>query len=500
MIEKTKNNFKVLFLYPNTMMATLVPIHLSQLSACLKERSIDVELFDTTFYKTEEVNFEQKKVELLQLKPFDLAEKGVGFKETDIYDDLVEKVLSFKPDLIGVTIVEDTYDLALSLLERIKDFNIPVIAGGVFVTFSPEEVISNATVDMVCVGEGEEALVELCERMSESKDYSDIKNIWVKKEGVVKKNCLRPLTDINKLPHIDYDIFGKKRLYRPMFGKIFAMLHIELDRGCPYECTYCEAPKLRKLFMENKCGIYYRRKSVNKIISEIKHLVSKYKPDYINFNSETFLAKPVVELKEFAECYKKIGIPFWCQTRPETISEEKVKILKDMNCASLQFGIEHGNEEFRSRMLKRFGSNWQMIEAFKIVERYDLPYTVNNIIGFPEETRDLIFDTIEINRRINPRTMNCYLFTPYKGTDLYKYCIERGYLKKDSKVHQVLDSVEMKMDSISYEEIKGLQRTFLLYAKFPKSEWGEIKQAEKFDEKGNSVFAKFQRIYREKYF
>ena len=111
-------NFKVLFIYPNTQMATLVPINLSQLSACLKERSIEVELFDTTFYKTEEVNFEQKKVELLQLKPFDLGEKGIGFKQTDIYEDLVNddylyRKLKYKTRLFissgGKNIVPDGY-------------------------------------------------------------------------------------------------------------------------------------------------------------------------------------------------------------------------------------------------------------------------------------------------------------------------------------------------------------------------------------------------------
>lgn len=56
------------------------------------------------------------------------------------------------------------------------------------------------------------------------------------------------------------------------------------------------------------------------------------------------------------------------------------------------------------------------------------------------------------------------------------------------------------MDSISYQELKGLQRTFPLYARLPKSEWDNIKVAEKFDEKGNRVFEKYRKIYSEKYF
>src|SRR3990167_8601553 len=111
-----KSKIKVLFIYPNTMASTLVPINLSQLSACLKEEGFEVGLFDTTFYKTEDMGFEQRRVELLQLKPFNLADKGVSFIETDIYEDLIKKINEFKPDLIGLTLVEDTWDLAQSLL------------------------------------------------------------------------------------------------------------------------------------------------------------------------------------------------------------------------------------------------------------------------------------------------------------------------------------------------------------------------------------------------
>jgi radical SAM superfamily enzyme YgiQ (UPF0313 family) len=481
-------------------MATLVPINLSLLAPCLKQAGFEVDLFDTTYYKWEDINFEQKKVELLQLKPFSYKEKGVDYKNTDMFEDLRKKVNDFKPDLIAITLVEDTFELGMSLLNAIKDYNAPVIAGGVFVTFSAADVIANENVDIVCIGEGEKALVELCEKMRSAEDYSSVQNLWIKRKDGVIKNPMRRLIDINTLPYIDYDIFERKRLYRPMQGKIYIMIHVEIDRGCPYDCTYCEAPHLRRLFQEEGCGTYYRRKRIDRVMNEIKHLVKKYNPDYINFNAESFLAKPVSELREFAEKYKEIGLPFWCQSRPETVTEEKIKILKDMNCQNMQFGIEHGNEEFRAKVLNRHYTNKKMIDAFKIVEKYGIAYTVNNIIGFPDENRELVFDTINVNRQINPATMNVYFFTPYKGTRLYQYCIEKGYIEKDKKVHQLLDGVELKMDSISYIELKGLQRTFPLYAKLPEDMFEKIRIAERFDEEGNKMFKKLKEIYYEKFF
>src|SRR3989338_4640457 len=216
-----------------------------------------------------------------------------------------------------------------------------------------------------------------------------------------------------------------------------------------------------------------------------------------DFNSESFLAKSVKMLKKFAERYKEIGIPFWCQSRPETVTEDKIRILKEMNCQNMQFGIEHGNEVFRTKVLNRHYTNKQMLDAFRMVEEYKISYTVNNIIGFPDETRELVFDTININRQINPTTMNVYLFTPYKGTELHKYCIERGYLDKNDMVHQLLDGVPLNMDSISYQELKRLQRTFPLYAKMPESMFDQIKIAERSDEEGNRTYDELKNIYYE---
>jgi radical SAM superfamily enzyme YgiQ (UPF0313 family) len=499
-MEEIAKNFKVLFIYPNTMMANLIPINLSILYPYLRSKGFQVELFDTTHYRTEDKSFEDQRVELLQLKPFKLEEKGIEFNESDVYEDLVKKVQVYKPNLIAITLVEDTFELGLSLLKSISHFDIPVVAGGVYCTNSPDDVISDDNIDMICIGEGEAALAELCEKLSRGKDYSQIKNLLVKKNGEIIKNQIRELVDLDKLPYLDYDIFERKRLYRPMQGKIRKMIHVEMDRGCPFSCTYCEAPKIKELYQSFGQN-YYRRKSVERVMAELDHLVKKYDPDFIYFNAESFLAKPVHELLEFAKGYEKIGLPFWCQTRPETVSDEKVKILKKMNCTNVNLGIEHGNEEFRKKILNRHYSNERMMNAFKIIEKYKIDYTVNNIIGFPDETRELIFDTIEVNRQIAPSTMNVFMFTPYKGTRLYKYCLEKGYLTKNSKVHQVLDGTVggLQMDTISYTELKGLQRTFPLYVKFPKSQWDEIRIAERFDEEGNRVFKEFRDIFWERF-
>ena len=92
------------------------------------------------------------------------------------------------------------------------------------------------------------------------------------------------------------------------------------------------------------------------------------------------------------------------------------------------------------------------------------------------------------------------MFTPYKGTRLYRYCLEKGYLDRNAKVHQALDGVPLKMDSISYEELKGLQRTFSLYARLPEDTFERIRIAERFDEDGTREFQSLKKVYYKEFF
>ncbi|MFH1772669.1 MAG: radical SAM protein [Candidatus Omnitrophota bacterium] len=495
------SKFKVLFIYPNTMMATLIPLGLTQLAGVLKEKGIDTRLFDTTFYKTEDKSFEERRVELLQIKPFDLSEAGIHYKENDIVDDLRQVVNVYKPDLIGVTFVEDTVDLGLKLLKGISDFNIPVVAGGVHVTLYPDEMLKHEDIDIICVGEGEGAMAQLCSKLKSNDDIKNIKNIWVKDNVQVYKNSMRPLVDINKNPILDFSIWEKKRLLRPMYGKNYTMLHVEVERGCPFQCTYCGAPALRKLYQKEGYSNYYRRKDYQRVIEEIECYTSQFKVDYIYFNAESFLSFPEKEFVKFADTYRsRIGLPFWCQSRVENVTGGKLSLLKAMGCASMQFGIESGNEDLRRKVLLRNHSNERIVNALCAVERHGIAYTVNNIIGFPKETRKDIFDTIFINRKINPRTINCFMFTPYKGTELYDYCIQEGHLDKSAKTKQSLDGCLMKNTVLSKEELKGLQRVFPLYCRFPESRFDEIRAAEKFSKEGNDIFKSLSREYQDKYF
>ncbi len=493
-------NFKVLLVYPNLTMVNLLPTNISILSAYLKDKGFQVSLFDTTLYRNSRKTQDEIRAEYLQVREVDLSKYGVFYKDTNVFDDFKKKVKEYQPDLIAVNAVEDTYKLGVLLLKCVEKFNIPNIMGGIYPTFSPEEVIKEDCIDMICIGEGEEALVELCEKMAKNEDYSLVKNIWVKHNDKIIKNSLRPLIDLNTLLYADFSIFEKERFYRPMQGKIFKMVPIEIDRGCLYNCSFCAAPTLRKFYRKLELGNYFRKKRIEKVINEVLYHKEKYGADYIYFNCETFLSMTEDELYEFSKLYRKIGLPFWCQTRIETITEKKIKLLEEMNCNRMSIGLEHGNEEFRKKLLNKHFLNEDVLKAFNILKKSSIPVTVNNMIGFPDETRELVFDTINLNRRINADSISVYIFTPYRGIPLREVCLKKGYIDNHSSTATLIYDTVLNMPQLSREEILGLMRTFCLYVKLPESEFYKIRLAEKADEKGNKMFQELRNIYYKQYF
>ena len=484
-----KNEFKILFVYPNfTLSNALLPAGIPLLSAVLKKNGFDVKLFDTTLYKLNKVTFDEVREGIHQLKKSNLSRRGVTIKNENIYEAFIEEVRSYKPSLIAVSTVEDTFEIAISLLEKL-DMKIPTVVGGIYSTLNPEYVINNKHVDIVCRGEGELALLELCNNLYRNKDIRHIENLWVKADDKIYKNSLRELVKLDDLEFADYSIFEKERFYRPMQGNVLRMVPIEMQRGCPFACSYCADHSLNVLYKKQDQK-YFRFKSAKRMISEIKYHIEKYDAEYLYFNAETFFAMPKEEFKIFAAEYKNIKLPFWVQTRPELITDYYISTLKDMNCTNINVGIEHGNEEFREKVLNRKVSNKKIIEGLSIIKKHNIQVTVNNMIGFPDETRELVFDTIELNRQIEYTTTNAYIFYPYYGTELYKYSQRKNYLSSEKASFQGAEAypfftTKLNLPTISNEELLGLQKTFVLYTTLPKALWPEIKIAERFNKKGN---------------
>jgi radical SAM superfamily enzyme YgiQ (UPF0313 family) len=498
---------RVLFLYPNTYGMNMVPPAIAFLSALLKQKGHEVELFDSTYYDVSYgVNSEGLKAERLNVVPFDMDARGIHMKSTDWSKDLTDQVNRFSPDLIAISSTEDMWELAVKLLVPLKGYvvsnNTPVIVGGVFPTFAPSLVLEHPLINIVCIGEGENSLIDLCEKIYQGESYDSVTNLWVKKNNaVIKKNSISRAVDINNNPRIDLSLFDEERLYRPMAGRIYKMFPIETHRGCPFTCTFCNSPDQMKLYDREAGGGFFRKKKMSLVYDELKYLKDSLGCEYNYFWADTFLALNNREFDEFCEIYSDIKLPFWMQTRPETISDYKIRRLAEVGLHRISFGIEHGNEKFRRELLDRRWKNEDIINALKIPHTYGIQFSLNNITGFPGETRDLAMDTVELNRRIKDAdNANIYSFVPFHGTPLRKLCESKGLVDRNAIAKSLTDKPMLDMPQYTAKEIEGLKKCFILYVKFPKNRWREIQQAEGESLEAEKIYSDLKAEFMDKYF
>ena len=478
---------RVLFLYPNHRGMNMLPPAIGLLSSCLKREGHIVDLFDTTHYDAVKIDGEvdtkdsdASKGDRLMARPFKMP-KEVTLKKSDVYEDFVEKVESFGPDLIAFSTTEDMYHLGVRLLNCIKHLNILTIAGGVFPTFAPELVLNQDGIDIVCKGEGEDALVELCRRLEKSQSYDDINNLWVNTKNGIKSNPTK-MIDMDSNPLIDMSLFEEARFYRPMGGEVYRMFPVETHRGCPYKCAYCNSPSQMLMYKEEANSNYLRRKSFENMRRELEFYKYEMKAEYLYFWADTFFSWGRSELEAFAEMYKDINLPFWMQTRPETINKKRMDLIKEMGCARISFGVEHGNEAFRAKFLQRKMKNELITARMNTINEYDIPYSVNNVIGFPYETREIAMDTVRLNKTFKANDRNAYSFTPFAGTPLRKVAEELGFIKKEDIVRSVIvNGSIIDMPQFPQKDVLGLVKTFNMYVNFPEDRWPEIRRAEQDD-------------------
>jgi radical SAM superfamily enzyme YgiQ (UPF0313 family) len=498
-IWKKPSEFKVLLVYPNIQQSAMMPYSMGLFTALLREQGYDVQLFDSTFYVEELTsNFVHYRT---FVKQFDWFDRGVEFRHTLMLDDFRAMVERYQPDLIAVSVVENTYAIGREMIRALpeKHRKIPTIWGGPFATFAPQLILRDNVGDFVCRGEGEIALLELCKRMCEGRPVSDIPNLWVREDGTLSRNRLGQQVDLETIPFADYSLFEDQAIYRPMEGRVWRTMGIESQRGCPYQCTYCNSPGNNRVALDEQGTRFHRRRSIGRTMAEIEHQHRLHNIELVYWLADTFLAVSKREFDELVERYEDYRIPFWMNTRSETITEHHADGLERMNMLRTSIGIEHGNADYRRKYLKRYQTNEQLQNAFEICSGRSFGVTGNCIIGMPEETRDLIFETLEFTRGLpdDIDTTGCFIFTPMHGTVLRTIAERRGYLDPDTfcDIGDVNASI-LDQPQLSRAEVIGIAKTFGLYQVVPKSDWRRVREAEPDTPEGDERFELLMEEYR----
>ena len=342
------------------------------------------------------------------------------------HKSILGKIKKFSPDIILFSSTTNLFPWVKEVAAEIKKHhNIPILVGGIHATILPEAVLSDKNIDIVCRGEGDEAIVELMDKIARGENYHNTRNFWFKKGSKIIKNDLRPLIeDLDSLPFPDKDMFYN-------YGCFRSRVYVMASRGCPYQCTYCFNHQLQKAY-KGKGGNYVRKRTVDSIIAELKLYKKKYHIKTVHFYDDTFILDKKW-IMQFSMKYKKeINLPFYCLVRANLVTNDIIKALKHAGCACVGMGIESGNDYIRNKVLKRNMSTEQIISAAKIIRQNAIKLVTFNIFGFPGETPKQMLDTMKINLKIRPNSLFTYIFYPFYGTDLMRQSFDEGLIDKET--------------------------------------------------------------------
>ena len=368
-----------------------------------------------------------------------------------------KSIESYQPDLIAFSIMSPHWYPMEPYFAELKQLmpDLPICIGGYQAMLSQEQTIENPNIDFICVGDGEYAIGNIVDHLKGAKD-GPIDGMWEKlNDGSVYKTEPHQIGDLEALPFPDYEIFSKQDGFEDVNSSIFGpkgklVLPVMTGRGCPYRCTYCcntpilEGWKTKKTFL--------RKYQPEAMVGELIRLRDKYSVGYFEFWDELFLSN-LKFVRAFFEIYKeKVRLPFSINSRVEVMNEEFCRTAADAGCHTIWFGIESGDEEYRSKMLGRKMTNQQVIDAAINCKKAGINRLTFNIVGMPLETAKNMRETLRLNQEISPEHFFFFPYIPLRGTPLYNTAKEEGLLITNKRNLHYLSAANDRKFTLNMKE------------------------------------------------
>ncbi len=373
------------------------------------------------------------------------------------------------PDLLALSCMTGEHVQALQLAERVRGtlLDVPVIMGGPHPTCWPD-VAFHPALDAACRGEGEQALLDVARAVGTGRPLGGIPNLVTREEGGgLRRNPLRPLVmDLDDLPPPAHDLYAR-------YGAVGLAMHnpmVQTGRGCPHGCTFCCNHFIRELYGVSP-GEHVRRRSPEAVLDELADLIALHPVRVVELIDDTFtLHRPW--LRRFLPAYaERVGLPFVCDVRADTLDREVVAALRDAGCAAVRMSVESGNEQIRQQVLGKRLSRRAIERACRLVKEHGIRLLTYNIVGAPGETLDQALETLAFNRALAPDHAWCALLQPYPGTRVRQMARQLGLLDDDD--HVGVDGTPATVFSFSPLRgpdrrcLESLQRLFHVLVKAP---------------------------------
>lgn len=332
--------------------------------------------------------------------------------------DYINDIQAFQPDLILLNTTVHTMAEDLEAFSIAREFfpNVRTVIKGEAVAVNAENILAeNHQLDVVLHGETEQPMHELVE----GRPLAEIGNIiWRDLEGKVHRNPQLPFIDnLDTIPLPARDLFDNSLYRSPENGRKITAIYAQ--RGCPSKCIFCPA------------GILYdfkvRERSVDNVVDEIQECVEKYGIRDFLFHGDTFTLhkKWLVNLcKEIL--HRGLDIHWGCNSRVDTIDDERAEWMRKAGCWVVAFGFEHGSQEMLDHM-KKGARVEKSYDAVRVCRRNGLQVHGFFVIGMPWETHETLEETFQFVKSLDTDYFDFNIGYPLPGTEYYEI-VERDNL------------------------------------------------------------------------
>ena len=335
-------------------------------------------------------------------------------------------VVAWAPDLVGFGVVGAHMRWAADVAARIRARSpAPIVFGGVHPSAVPDEVLAHPAVDWVLAGEGELALLELVEHLQGDRALEDVGNLVRRGPDGVVHHPLRPLIqDLDSLPLPDKELFYREHaLFRQ--GYLANTM-----RGCTNACPFCHNEQEKRLYGAGN-DVFVRRMSVERAVEEIAWARRRHGIDYVRYGDDTFSLFPAWLDRFAAEYPRRAGVPFWCFVRPDTVTPEVVRCLKEAGCTEVQTGVQSIDEAIRLGVLGRRETNEQIAETIHLFQQAGIAVSTDNILNLPDHSMAHLEAMARFYLEHPPTRINTYWVAYYPELALTNRAHALGVLDDD---------------------------------------------------------------------
>lgn len=298
------------------------------------------------------------------------------------------------------------------------------IIGGHGPTPEPEYFMTKMEADAIVMGEGEITIVELLKAIENKDDLGKVKGIAYRDGNRCVINERRPLIDnIDEIPFPAYELFPMDcyRLFRmPHCTNSDFVMPMLSGRGCTFKCNFCY-----------RMDEGFRPRSNESIVEEIRLLKKDYGITHITFGDELLMSsreRTVGLCNDFIK--EKVNIKWDCNGRLNYARQDVLKLMKQAGCVFINYGIESLDDQALRNMSKALTVK-VITRGIEETLKAGISPGYNIIFGNIGESREVLKKGVDFLLKYDDgaqlRTIRPV--TPYPGSPLYYYAIEKGLLK-----------------------------------------------------------------------